>query len=217
MKLFVIGGHSRGVGKTSLMAGIIAASRERNWTALKITQYGHGVCSDHGAECGCVLEDPACPYALTRETDPASGTDTSRFLAAGAAEVYWARTRAGQLHTALPALRRLFDEREFVIVESNSILRFFRPHVYLPVLRFGVKDFKLSSKLYLHRADAYAVVGAPEENADWPGVRLALLAKRPVFPIEPPSYFSRGILQFLLGEGTFLSNHDVSRGSRTDC
>ncbi len=197
MKLVVIGGHSRSVGKTSLAAGVIAASRERRWTALKITQYGHGVCSDHGGECDCAVEDPDCPYAVTRETDPASGSDTSRFLQAGAAEVYWVRTRVGQLDTALPALRRLLDEREFVIMESNSILRFLDPDVYLPVLRFGVEDFKLSNKLYLNRADAYAVVGKLGEGAKWPGVDLDLLKKRPVFPIEPPTYFSPDISRFL--------------------
>ena len=197
MKLVVIGGHSRSVGKTSLMAGVIAASSERRWTALKVTQYGHGVCSDHGGECDCAVEDPDCPYAVTRETDPASGTDTSRFLKAGAAEVYWVRTRVGQLDAALPELHRLLDEREFVIMESNSILRFLDPDVYLPVLRFGIEDFKPSGKLYLNRADAYAVVGWPAEAANWPGVDLDLLEKRPVFLIEPPTYFSPDILRFL--------------------
>ncbi len=197
MKLVVIGGHSRSVGKTSLVAGVIAASRERSWTALKITQYGHGICSDHGGECDCAVEDPDCPYAVTQETDSASGTDTSRFLQAGAADVYWVRTRVGQLDAALPEMRRLLSDREFVIMESNSVLQFFDPDVYLPVLRFGVEDFKLSSKFYLNRADAYAVVGAPGEGAGWSGVDLGLLEQRPVFPIEPPSYFSPTISQFL--------------------
>ena len=196
MKLVVIGGHSRSVGKTSLMAGVIGASRERSWTALKITQYGHGVCSDHGVECDCAVEDPDCPYAVTQETDPASGTDTSRFLKAGAAEVYWVRTRVGQLDAALPELHRLLDERECVIMESNSVLRFWNPDVYLPVLRFGIEDFKLSSKLYLNRADAYAVVGAPAEGSGWPGVDLKLLENRPVFPVEPPTYFSPNLSDF---------------------
>ena len=197
MKLVVIGGHSRSVGKTSLAAGVIAASRERSWTALKITQYGHGVCSDHGGECDCAVEDPDCLYAVTRETEQASGSDTSRFLEAGAAEVYWVRTRVGQLDAALPELHRLIEGRGFVIMESNSILRFLEPDVYLPVLRFGVEDFKLSSKLYLNRADAYALVGEPAEGANWPGVDLDLLKKRPVFPIEPPTYFSSTIAEFL--------------------
>ena len=149
MKLVVVGGHSRSVGKTSLAAGIIAANPELHWTALKITQYGHGICSAHGHDCTCVIEDPDCPYAISRELDRESGSDTSRFLNAGAEEVYWARTRVGQLENAMPALRDMIASREFVIMESNSILRFLRPDIYLPLLRFDVDDFKLSSRIYL--------------------------------------------------------------------
>ena len=48
MALIVIGGHSRSVGKTSVVAGITSALREFEWTAVKITQYGHGICSANG-------------------------------------------------------------------------------------------------------------------------------------------------------------------------
>ena len=43
MALIVIGGHSRNVGKTSVVAGLIAALPEYNWTAFKITQHGEFV------------------------------------------------------------------------------------------------------------------------------------------------------------------------------
>jgi hypothetical protein len=45
MSIIVIGGHSRSVGKTSVVAGLISALPDFRWTALKITQYGHGICS----------------------------------------------------------------------------------------------------------------------------------------------------------------------------
>ena len=48
MAVIVVGGHSRSVGKTSVVAGIIAALPEMRWTAAKITQYGHGICSANG-------------------------------------------------------------------------------------------------------------------------------------------------------------------------
>ncbi|HEX4605395.1 MAG TPA: hypothetical protein VH724_15450, partial [Candidatus Angelobacter sp.] len=56
MALVVIGGHSRSVGKTSVVAGLIAALPEFNWTALKITQFGHGICSADGKPCDCATE-----------------------------------------------------------------------------------------------------------------------------------------------------------------
>ena len=197
MKLVVVGGHSRSVGKTSLAAGIIAANPELRWTALKITQYGHGICSAHGHDCSCAIEDPDCPYAISRELDRNSGSDTSRFLSAGAEEVYWARTRVGQLETAMPALRDMIASREFVIMESNSILRFLRPDVYLPLLRFDVDDFKLSSRIYLQRADAYVVVGSTACRPAWPGIPPSLLDEKPVFRVEPPSYCGPDVLRFV--------------------
>lgn len=197
MKLVVVGGHSRGVGKTSLAAGIIAATPELHWTALKITQYGHGICSAHGHDCSCAIEDPDCPYAISRELELDSGSDTSRFLRAGAEEVYWARTRVGQLETAMPALRDMMASREFVIMESNSILRFLRPDVYLPLLRFDVEDFKLSSRIYLQRADAYVVVGSTASQPSWPGMPAGLLDEKPVFRVEPPSYCGPDVLRFV--------------------
>ena len=54
--LVVVGGHSRNIGKTSLVAGLIRKLRDRKWTALKITQYGNGVCANHTVAAGCGCE-----------------------------------------------------------------------------------------------------------------------------------------------------------------
>src|ERR1700746_4183759 len=81
--IIVIGGHSRSVGKTSVVAGLIAAFPEFRWTALKITQYGHGICSADGQACDCATGDHS--WAITEEKSRAGDSDTSRFLAAGGA------------------------------------------------------------------------------------------------------------------------------------
>ena len=96
MKLVVVGGHSRNIGKTSVAAAIIAATPHLDWTAFKLTQYGHGLCSDDGSDCECAPGDLAHPVAITREDDRSGRTDTSRFLAAGAAESYW--VQIGRAH-----------------------------------------------------------------------------------------------------------------------
>ncbi len=83
MAIVVVGGHSRSVGKTSVVAGLIAALREYDWTAVKITQYGHGVCSANGAPCDCATADHS--WAISEEKDRSGESDTSRFLVAGAA------------------------------------------------------------------------------------------------------------------------------------
>src|SRR6476659_8465219 len=103
MSLVVVGGHSRNIGKTSVVAGLIAALPRYNWTAMKITQHGHGICSAAGEPCDCAVEYDH-PYALSEETE-ANTSDSGRFLAAGARRSFWLRTVMGQLGGALPAIR----------------------------------------------------------------------------------------------------------------
>lgn len=186
--LVVVGGHTRNIGKTSVIAGLIRTLPEFHWTALKITQYGQDVCSTDGELCECAPADPEHPFAITEETDPASGSDTGRFLAAGARRAYWVRTAAGQLGYAMPALRRILAENGHVIAESNSILQFLRPDLYLVVLDFAAADFKSTSLQYLDRADVLVVVGPEIAVPCWSGVAEKLWQSKPQFRVQPPQW-----------------------------
>ena len=124
MRMVVVGGNSRDIGKTSVVAGLIRALPHYDWTAVKLTQYGHGICAADGKECGCAPEEH--PVAVTEERDRGGRSDTSRFLAAGAQRALWVRVRMGMLETVLPALGQAIGDAGHVIVESNSIVRFLR-------------------------------------------------------------------------------------------
>ncbi len=102
--LVVVGGHSRNIGKTSVVCGIIGGLREWNWTAIKITQYGHGVCSHEGEPCECA--DPRHPVALSEERGAPPGTIPGGSWRLGRRGLV-ARTASGQLGEALPRLRGL--------------------------------------------------------------------------------------------------------------
>ena len=91
MAIIVVGGQTRNIGKTSVVAGLIHALPELQWTAFKITQFGHGICSANGKPCAC--ETGPHTIAISEERDATSGTDSARFLAAGAAHSFWVRTR----------------------------------------------------------------------------------------------------------------------------
>src|SRR3981081_1630988 len=132
MSLVVVGGNSRNFGKTSVVAGLIEALPHYNWTAMKITQHGHGICSAVGEPCDCAVEYDH-PYAITEETGP-GGTDSARFLTAGARRSFWLRTAVGQLGNAVSVIREIVDSSENTIVESNSIMQFWRPDLYLGVI-----------------------------------------------------------------------------------
>jgi hypothetical protein len=196
MAIVVIGGHSRNVGKTSVVAGLIAALPDFAWTAMKITQYGHGLCSLDGESCHCATDDHT--WAISREKDRSGESDTSRFLIAGAARVWWVRTEQGRLAEAVPTIRRKLAESPNSILESNSILKFIRPDVYLTVLDPATEDFKLSAQEFLDRADAVIL----HEHSDrtkfaWNGVSLKPAAGRPVFRIKPPAYVTPEIVEFV--------------------
>jgi hypothetical protein len=192
--LVVVGGHTRNIGKTSVVAGLIRALPEAHWTAMKITQFGHGICSTSGQPCGCCLE-PEHAYAITREAAP-SRSDTGRFLAAGAREAYWVRTAAGQLQHAVPAIREVLAASENLIVESNSILQFLAPHLYLVVLDFSQKDFKPSSRRFLGCADALVVIDRGLQQPLWTSPAEPWRNK-PRFAVQPPQYVSPALSGFV--------------------
>jgi len=190
MAIVVVGGHTRNIGKTSVVAGLVRALPEMRWTAFKITQFGHGVCSANGEPCDC--ETAEHTLAISEERDPATGTDSARYLAAGAVRSFWVRTRQGQLAEAMPRLRKEFERAQAVngnvIIESNSILRFLRPDVFLTVLDPATKDFKPSALRYLDRADAVLVPAEEIGRPAWDGVSLKLIEDVPQFQMQLPEY-----------------------------
>jgi len=195
MVVVVVGGHTRNIGKTGVVAGLIAAMPEMRWTAFKITQFGHGVCSANGEPCDC--ETAEHTIAISEERERASGTDSSRYLAAGALRSLWVRTRVGQLAEAMPRIRREIAAAENAIVESNSILRFLRPDVFVSVLDPATKDFKESAKRYLDRADAVVLVGDGIERPAWEGVSGQLIVGARRFWGRDGAYCSADLVEFV--------------------
>jgi hypothetical protein len=194
-RVIVVGGHTRNIGKTQLVCDIIAAFPRANWVAGKITQYGHGVCPRSGENCDCAPKEHTC--AITWETHNDTGTDSARFLEAGAQRSFWLRTKQGFLADALPLLRNalrytsqgesgnLSDENSLIrinntdlreiderptalIVESNSLMQFVKPTLYFAVVNPAKEDFKTSAKTALDQADAIVLRGAMENFEDVP-------------------------------------------------
>ena len=211
MALVVVGGHTRNIGKTSVVAGLIAALPQLQWTAIKITQFGHGVCSANGEPCNCETADHT--IAVSQERDPVRGTDSSRYLAAGAVRSFWVRTRQGKLSEAMPRLRQIAAEAENTIIESNSVLRFLQPDVSLTVLDPSIRDFKPSAVRYLDRVDALIIPAATDPAGPvpgdrwlgdrpledrWPDVSGRLIAGKRKFGFRPPQYCSDELAAFVL-------------------
>jgi hypothetical protein len=191
-RVIVVGGHTRSIGKTQLVCDVIGAFAGAGWIAGKITQYGHGVCAQNGEDCDCAPEEHVC--AMEWENSRNSGTDSARFLAAGARRSFWLRTKQGFLAEGLPllraALRAALEECSHtggkeppVIIESNSLLQFLKPSLYLAVVDPGKEDFKDSARAALDRADAIVLRGefSDAERAEPPWMRFPakLLREKP--------------------------------------
>ena len=195
MSIIVIGGHSRSVGKTSVVAGLISALPDFHWTAFKITQYGHGICSADGQACDCATGDHS--WAISEEKNRAGDSDTARFLAAGAKRVWWVRTEQGRLAEAMPALRERLQDAPHVIIESNSILKFLRPDLYIIVLDPSTTDFKTSAREFMDRADAAILHETRNGEPAWKDVSLKPIVNKPMFQITPPPYVTPEVADFV--------------------
>jgi molybdopterin-guanine dinucleotide biosynthesis protein len=217
--IIVIGGHSRNIGKTSVVASLIARLPQYHWTAFKITQYGHGFCTANGEPCDCQTDDHTLAVSEERSrtnktqtaggTETVGGTDTARFLAAGAARSVWVRTRQGMLAEVMPRIRKELASAENAILESNSILQFLKPDLYLSVLDAGTADFKDSARLFLDRADAVLVRATSRDLVPrWNNVSLKLIEDKPQFVIAPPDYMTDDVVDFV--ERQMMQSHAVA-------
>lgn len=208
MAVVVVGGQTRNIGKTSVVAGLIARLPELRWSAFKVTQYGHGFCTADGKPCQCQTDD-AC-VAVSLEHDAAGGTDTSRFLAAGAERSIWVRTRVGALSDAMPRVSQELARSENAILESNSILEFLEPDLYLTVLDPTVTDFKDSARHFLDRADALLVPTDAGSASGWQNLALTGVSDKPHFPIVPPLYVSDELVDFVRARLTKPALHPAT-------
>jgi hypothetical protein len=180
--LIVVGGSARGVGKTSVVCGLIARLPEYRWTAIKIAPH------HHGSACGSGV-------SVCVETDSAAATDSSRYLAAGAVRSLW--IAAPSLPDALPRIREEIARSENAILESNSILDFLAPDLYLSVVDPAIPDCKPSARRLLPRAHAI-LIASRDAPAPLPtDLDRAIPPSTPRFSVAPPHYVTEEVANFV--------------------
>jgi hypothetical protein len=195
MKLVVVGGQARKVGKTSVIAGLIRGLNTLAWTAVKISHHG----GDADLQDMPSADDlPAhLDFLLNEERDPKGHGDTSLYLAAGARRSLWLRARGGRLAQALPALLEALEGDEHVIIESNSVLAFLQPAVFLVVIGESGRGLKVSARQFLGRADAFVTARPDFKPLAWPAISLQMLEGKPVFPVLPGEWSNPALCQFV--------------------
>ena len=99
----------------------------------------------------------------------------------------------------MPDVRSRLAGAKNVIIESNSVMKFMRPDLYISVLDYSTADFKDSARDFLDRADAVLLHAAKHADAvpAWKDVSLKLLQGKKVFPITPPDYVTPELVDFV--------------------
>jgi hypothetical protein len=195
MRVVVVGGQARKVGKTSVIAGLVRGLNSLAWTAVKISHHG----GDADWQDTQSADDlPAhLDFLWSEEKDRNGHDDTSRYLAAGARRALWMRAREGTLAQALPGLLQALEGDEHVIIESNSILAFLKPAVFLFVIDESRWELKASARQFLPRADALVRVGPEIKPGVWPGISLPMLEDKPVFPVSAGEWSNPALSRFV--------------------
>jgi hypothetical protein len=195
MRLVVVGGQGRKVGKTSVIAGLIRGLNTLAWTAVKVSHHADGAGS---RDAPSAEELPAhLDFLLSEESDPKGHGDTSLYLAAGARRALWLRARGGGLARALPGLLEALEGDEHVIVESNSLLGFLKPDVFLMVIDPSGRDLKASARQFLGRADAFVTAESSLEPKAWAATSLELPQDKPVFAVSPSDWSNAALCRFV--------------------
>lgn len=190
MATIVVSGHSRKVGKTSVMAGLIHALREYSWTAVKISSHRHS--GFPGFRC----EGSTNALEVHEETKRDGSSDTSRFLAAGACRSFWIQVDpASSLDSLLP-LKTLLHSSSHLMIESNWILRHLQPDLCILVLRYDINHFKESARHALDLAHAVVAVHSRLSLPPWEGIS-SLLEKIPCFDAADPQNLPPDLIDFV--------------------
>jgi hypothetical protein len=215
-RVVVVGGHTRSIGKTQLVCDLIAAMPEARWIAGKITQYGHGLCAQNGEDCDCAPDEHVCAISWEQRDD--TGTDSSRFLVAGAKRAFWLRTKQGFLAEGMPLLRDALREAEKsihsstgggasrnLILESNTMMQFWKPALYLVVVHPGKSDFKESARMQLDRSSAFVLrEPLPSKPSGtgcgaWSGVPVQLMRGKANFLQREGEVVPEGLVEMVRG------------------
>jgi hypothetical protein len=192
MAIIVVGGGGRGAGKTALVCGLMRALPEIPWTAVKITTHEHG----HGN---------AAP--IWEETTPGHGTDTARYLAAGAQRALLVTAGEDGLG---PIVEQILQEhsrasgvvdvgavnigekkvgakkagaiRAGIIIESNSVLRHLTPDVCLCAATSPWAEQKASFDLLMEHVDATVELAAHDHIIEAEKITFRLASLERVSP-----------------------------------
>ncbi len=147
MAIIVVGGSSKDIGKTALVCSVISALRDFGWTAVKITghDYGHKLSVSRA-------ESQSADTIVREDTNAGQGTDTARYLAAGARRALLVTRRGAKV--PIDDIRVATKKDRNIIFESNRIIDAVQADLCLALVGGGSSEMKPSFVRLLKKADA---------------------------------------------------------------
>jgi hypothetical protein len=144
MAIIVVGGTGKGVGKTTLVCGLIGALDEFRWTAVKITSDQH-----------------AGLPPIHEEKSAGADTDTARYLAAGAERAFLLTvTQGSEVGAVLDEFWPDVGRGANLILESNRAAGLVSANVCLLVQGdLEQSEYKPSTYQFARHANALVAIG----------------------------------------------------------
>lgn len=143
-----IGATNRNCGKTSYICGLLTRYSEHHPIAVKIKTIYPDDSKRHGT--GSPLTGN---FELREEKKKTGEKDSVRMLLAGAAKVYYLKTKIDSLKDGLEDLIKKLPDHRPIIVESNSLLEIARPAFFVMIKSANKADYKPSAIKFMHQAD----------------------------------------------------------------
>jgi len=157
-RCLLVGGHSRGVGKTALVVELLRALHWPLVFTVKVSSHRHGVAT-----------------VIHEDQTPSPHTSTGRCLEAGAERAFLCRCPDERLADAARLVRELRAAGSDVIVESNRMSALVEASLTFFVASDRISDWKTSSAVCLSQADA-VVTSAHTRVVPGPASRVTRLA-----------------------------------------
>jgi molybdopterin-guanine dinucleotide biosynthesis protein len=149
----MIGSGRTNSGKTTFACMIIEKFREAGPFAIKVTTLSddNDVCPS-GKNCGvCTSLDGR--YMIVEESNRDGMKDSSKLLRAGAARVFWLRTRRACLSAGIEAVLHELPAGACLVLESNSARTVVEPGVFVVTRERADSVFKPTCSEVLEYAD----------------------------------------------------------------
>lgn len=146
--MLLVSGDGKKTGKTTLMCRLISHFADKlPLVAIKVSPHIHPLAQDEEfLEAGDLFQ-------ITQEKKTGKETDSSRFLYAGAIQVFYIQTRDEQLIEALNRVLKKVATDTPLLVESGGMRRFVTPGLHFHLLSEPQPPHFSSSGGTLHISD----------------------------------------------------------------